>query len=151
MRLTAAVVPVLMVLGMLAVTPAALREKLAVQYDDTPHCVSEEGPWSGPGGRAARESQRSLDSIEHVGQFGGGGASGLGGCDRSFVMTTDVDVLQHYRGALRRAGWRVVQDEGHRLRAERQGRAVEVTTCGRGGVVWAGSVGDIGGALCLRQ
>jgi hypothetical protein len=151
MRLTAMAVPVLMVLGMLAVTPAALREKLAVQYDATPHCVSEEHPWSGPGGRAARESQRSLDSIEHVGQFGGGGGSGLGGCDRTFVMTTEVDVLQHYRGALRRAGWQVVQDEEHRLRAERQGSAVEVTTCGRGGVVWAGSVGDSGGAQCHRH
>ena len=107
MRLTALAVPGLMVVGMLAVTPAALREKLEVQYDTTPRCVSGEDMGPGPGSRAARESQQAFESIEHVGHFGGGGGSGVGGCDRSFVLTEDVDVLQHYRAALRTrvGGW----------------------------------------------
>ena len=151
MRLTAAGLPLLMVLGMLAVTPAALRQKLDVQYDDTPQCVSEEDMGPGPGARAARQSQAAFDSIEHIGYFGGGGASGVGGCDRSFELTEDVDVLQHYRAALRRAGWRVVEDDAHHLRAERRGTAFEVATCERGGVAWAGSVGDSGGVQCHRQ
>ena len=140
MRLVAVVIPVVMVVGMLAVTPAALREKLET-YDATPQCVPDEDLGTGPGSRAARESQRAFDSIEHVGQFGGGGGSGVGGCDRSFVLTEDVDVLQHYRVALAEAGWRLVEDDAHQLRAERDGMAFEVVTCDRGGVVWAGSDG----------
>ena len=141
MRLAAVVIPAVMVVGMLVVTPAALREKLEVQYDATPQCVPDEDMGPGPGSRAARESQRAFDSIKHVGQFGGGGGSGVGGCDRSFVLTEDVDVLQHYRVALAEAGWRLVEDDAHQLRAERDGMAFEVVTCDRGGVVWAGSDG----------
>jgi hypothetical protein len=111
MRLAAVAIPAVMVVGMLAVTPAALREKLEVQYDATPQCVPDEDMGPGPGSRAARESQRAFDSIKHVGQFGGGGGSGVGGCDRSFVLTEDVDVLQHYRVALAEAGWRLVEDD----------------------------------------
>ena len=148
MRLAAVVIPAVMVVGMLVVTPAALREKLEVQYDATPQCVPDEDMGPGPGSRAARESQRAFESIKHVGQFGGGGGSGVGGCDRSFVLTEDVDVLQHYRVALAEAGWRLVEDDAHQLRAERDGMAFEVVTCDRGGVVWAGSDAVAGGARC---
>ena len=151
MRLTAVAIPVLMVIGMLAVTPAALREKLEVQYDSTPQCVPDEDMGPGPGSRAARESQQAFESIEHVGYFGGGGASGVGGCDRSFVLIEDIDVLQHYRAALRDAGWRVVEDDAHHLRAERDGVAFEVVSCERGGVVWAGRVEHSGRARCDQQ
>lgn len=147
MRLTAAVIPVLMVLGMLAVTPAALRQKLDVQYGVAPQCLSEEaGP--GPGSRAARDSQRAFESIDHVGHFAGGGGSGVGGCDRSFILTDDVDVIGHYRAALPAAHWRVVESRTGHLRAERDGMAFEVAECGRGGVVWAGTVADRNGARC---
>ena len=80
-RLAAVAIPLLMVVGMLAVTPAALREKLAVQYDATPQCVSAEEMGPSPASRAARESQQAFESVEHVGHFGGG-SSGVGGCDR---------------------------------------------------------------------
>jgi hypothetical protein len=142
MRLVAVLVPVLMVLGMAAATPAALQRKLEVQYDAIPQCVSGEDMGPGPGTTAEQESQQAFDSIEHVGDFGGGGSSGVGGCARSFVLTEDVDVLGHYRAALPRAGWRVVEDDDRHLRAEREGMAFEVVTCDRGGVVWAGRVGD---------
>jgi hypothetical protein len=52
MRLTAVGIPVLMVVGMLVVTPAALQEKLEVQYAATPQCVSGEDGRPGPGSRA---------------------------------------------------------------------------------------------------
>jgi hypothetical protein len=143
-RLTAAVIPVLMVVAMLAVTPSALREKLRVQYDAVPQCVPREDMGPGPGQRAARESQQAFESMEHVGYFGGGGASGVGGCDRTFVLTDKVDVLAHYRTELRHAGWRTAEDDQRHLRAERDGMAFEVVTCGRGGVVWAGRVGERG-------
>jgi len=148
MRLTAMAIPVLMVIGMLAVTPTALREKLEVQYDATPQCVSGEDMGPGPGSRAQHESQQAFESIEHVGHFGGGGASGVGGCDRSFVLTEDVDVLQHYRVALHDAGWRVVEEDAHHVRAERDGMAFEVVRCEGGGVVWAGRVGVGDGPRC---
>jgi hypothetical protein len=151
MRLTALAIPVLMVLGMLVVTPSALREKLEVQFDATPQCVSDEAMGSGPGSLAARESQQAFESIDHVGHFGGGGGSGVGGCDRSFVLTEDVDVVQHYLEALPDAGWRVVEDDTHHVRAERDGMAFEVVRCGSGGVVWAGRVGNAGGATCDQQ
>lgn len=148
MRIAAGAVPLLMVLGMLAVTPSALRLKLE-QYDATPRCLFEDmGP--GPGTSAARESQRAFESIEHVGHFGGGGASGLGGCDRAFTLLDDVDVLEHYRVALPAAGWQVVEDGSDHLRAEREGTAFEVTVCGRGGVVWAGDAAIRGTSECDR-
>ncbi|CUR54961.1 conserved membrane hypothetical protein [metagenome] len=138
-RVAAASIPVLMVVLMLAVTPSALRHKLDVQYDAVPQCVSLEDMGPGPGTRAARASQQAFESIDHIGYFGGGGGSGVGGCDRSFVLTDDVDVVEHYRAALDDAGWRVVEDDGQRLRAEKDDMAFEVVDCGHGGVVWAGA------------
>jgi hypothetical protein len=151
LRRAALATPVLMVVGMLAVTPAALAQKLDVQYDTTPQCVSAEIPGPSPAARGERASQRALESIDHVGYFGGGGGAGVGGCDRSFVLLEDVDVLQHYRSALREAGWRGVEDRPPRLRAERGGMAFEVLRCGRGGVVWAGRVGRGGTIGCEPQ
>jgi hypothetical protein len=150
MRLTAVAIPVLMVIGMFAVTATALREKLRVQYDAMPQCVSREEMGPGPGSRAARESQWAFESIDHVGYFGGGGASGVGGCDRSFVLTGDVDVLQHYRSELRRTGWQTVEDDGDHLRAERDDMAFEVIKCDHGGVVWAGKVSGRATAGCQQ-
>ena len=147
MRLVAVAIPVVTAVGMFAVTTPALREKLESQYDATPRCVDDDtGP--GPGARAAQESQRAFESIEHVGHFGGGGSSGVGGCDRSFVLVEEVDVLRHYRSALPAAGWRVVEEDGDRLRAEREGMAFELVTCDHGGAVWAGGDGDRGSARC---
>ena len=147
-RVAAVAVPVVMVAGMFAVTSSALRDKLESQYDATPRCVGDEEAGPGPGTRAAQESQRAFESIEHIGYFGGGGASGIGGCDRSFVLLEDADVLGHYRSALPAAGWRVIEDGGDRLRAERNGMAFELVACERGGVVWAGRDGDRGSARC---
>ncbi len=150
MRVAALLLPVALVLGMVAVTPAALKEKLRVQYRPTPQCASFADPKErGPGVRAERESQQAFESIDHVGLFGGGGASGVGGCDRTFVvMDEDLDVLEHYRAALPRAGWRIVQNEGAHLRAERDRMAFEVVMCGEDGVVWAGRRHSGGGARC---
>ena len=58
-RWAAVLLPVGMVVGMLAVTPMALAQKLKMQYDATPQCASpdeesELGP--SPYLRAARES-----------------------------------------------------------------------------------------------
>lgn len=149
MRVAALLLPVALVLGMFAVTPAALEEKLRVQYHPTPQCASVEGlTQRGPGVRAERASQRVFESIDHVGLFGGGGASGVGGCDRTFVVVEDLDVLEHYRAALPRAGWRIVEDGEAHLRAERHRMAFEVAVCGEGGVVWAGGRQSGGGARC---
>ena len=77
LRRAALATPVLMVVGMLAVTPAALAQKLDVQYDTTPQCVSAEALGPSPAARAERASQRVLESIDHVGYFGGGGGAGV--------------------------------------------------------------------------
>lgn len=147
-RLAAVAIPVLMLGAVLVVTPAALREKLATQFSDAPQCVSADFTAPGPGADAARASQQAFDAVEHVGHFGGGGGSGVVGCDRPFLLVEEVDALEHYRAALPEAGWRVVEDEADRLRAERDGMAFEVVLCGRGGVVWAGPAGLRGGARC---
>lgn len=139
MRLTAVAIPVLMLLGMLAVTPSALGQRLE-RFDAAPQCVIE--GTDEPMATADRESQRAFDSIEHIGHFSGGGMSGVGGCSRGFVVVGDVDVLQHYRAALPAAGWEVVEDDGRHLRAHHDGLAFEVLPCPRGGVVWAGSDDD---------
>jgi hypothetical protein len=139
MRLAAVAIPVLMVLGMLAVTPSALGQKSA-KFDSAPQCVIE--GTDEPMATADRESQQSFDSIEHIGLYSGGGISGVGGCARWFVLSGDADVLQHYRAALREAGWEVVEDDGRHLRAERDGQAFEVMPCPGGGAVWTGREND---------
>ena len=137
MRLTAATIPVLVLIGMFAVTPAALQQKTEAQFGSTPQCVSEGS--DEPMATADRQSQQAFDSISHIGHFSGGGASGVGGCERRLVLTEDIDVLQHYRAALPAGGWEVVEDDGRHLRAQRDGLAFEVMPCSGGGVVWAGS------------
>jgi len=137
MRLTAVAIPVLVLIGMFAVTPAALQQKTEAQFGSTPQCVSEGS--DEPMATADRQSQQAFDSISHIGHFSGGGASGVGGCERRLVLTEDIDVLQHYRAALPAAGWEVVEDDGRHLRAQRDGLAFEVMPCSGGGVVWAGS------------
>lgn len=139
MRLTAVAIPVLMLLVMLAVTPLALGQKIG-KYDSSPQCVIE--GTDEPMASADRESQRAFDSIEHIGLYSGGGMSGVGGCSRGFAISEDVDVLQHYRAALPKAGWDVVEDDGSHLRAQHEGLAFEVMPCPGGGIVWAGSVDD---------
>lgn len=139
MRLTAGAIPVVLLLGMLAVTPSALGQKTG-KFDSAPQCVME--GTDEPMASADRESQQAFDSIEHVGLYSGGGISGVGGCARWFVLSGDVDVLQHYRAALPAAGWEVVEDDGRHLRAQRDGRAFEVRPCPGGGAVWTGSEDD---------
>lgn len=136
MRLTAVALPVLMVLGMLVVTPLALRQKAEGDYEAGPHCMTE--GFEGAGLQEVEAYQAVFDSIEHVGHFGGDGSTGAGGCDQRLVAQDDVDVLGHYRAALPAAGWRVVTDDGGRLRGERDGMAFEVVACPGGGIVWAG-------------
>lgn len=150
MRAVALAIPLLMLLAMFAVTPRALDSKREEQFSSSPRCVIEEdgAGSSGPGVEAARRSQEAFDSIEMVGVFGGGGSSGVGGCDRRFVLTGDVDVLKHYRSVLPQSGWVVVDQDGQRLRAERGDMAFEVVLCGEGGVVWAGPQDASGGATC---
>ncbi|UZX02188.1 hypothetical protein F8G81_05825 [Arthrobacter sp. CDRTa11] len=142
MRLTAVAIPVLMLVGMFAVTPLAVGQKLEVHYESAPQCVIE--GTEEPMASADRESQRAFDSISHVGDFGGGGVSGVGGCERRFVLTGDVnlDVMRHYRLALPAAGWEVVEDDGRHLRALHDGQAFEVMLCPGGGVIWTGSAAD---------
>jgi hypothetical protein len=64
------------------------------------------------------------------------------------VLTEDVDVLQHHRAKMPEAGWRIVEDDAHHLRAERDGMAFEVVRCARDGVVWAGRHDSGGEAQC---
>jgi hypothetical protein len=154
MRITALVIPVLMVLAMLAVTPSALDSKRETQFTSSPQCVypdmdlKDGENLGGPGVDSASDSQEAFDSIEHVGYFGGGGASGVIGCDRAFFLTDDTDVLAHYREALPAAGWTLVTDDGQRLRAEKDAMAFELVICDQGGVVWAGPQDLEGRAQC---
>lgn len=135
-RLTAVAILILTLLAMLTVTPWAQRQRLETQFNPTPQCVSSDS--RDDGAAAEVESQRIFDSIDHIGNFSGGGASGVGGCDRSFVVLEDVDVLQHYRAALSASGWELIEDDGRHLRAERDGQAFKVMLCSEFGVVWAG-------------
>ncbi len=140
MRITAAAVPVLMLIGMFAVTPSALGQRFEKQYVASPQCVTD--GTDEPMAAADREAQQVFDSISHIGHFNGGGMSGVGGSTRWFKLTGDVDAMQHYRTLLPAAGWKVVEDDVHHLRAHLNGRAFAVTPCPGGGVIWAGSEAD---------
>ena len=146
MRVTAVAIPVLMLLGILAVTPVGLQKRLDTQYRSAPQCVNQD--MGGPVSAAERDSQRAFDSIEHIGNFSDGGASGDGGCYRSFVLTGNLDVLEHYRAALPAADWKVIEDDPLHLRAVRDGLAFEVITGPGGGIVWAGNKNESCGAPC---
>ena len=112
---------------------------METRFGSAPHCLRGLEGGLGPGPDAMREAQRVFDSIEHVGYFSGGASGGVSGCEEGFVVLDDVDVLQHYRTALVDAGWQVIEDDGHRLRAQREGIALEVVMCDSGhGGVWAG-------------
>lgn len=138
-RWPAVAIPVLLLFGTLAATPFALGQK-SEQYDAGPQCATQGIRNMAPEAqRAIQQAQQAFDSIEHVGRFGGGSSVGTDGCDRQLEAGRDVNVVQHYRAALLRAGWQVVEDDGSRLRAERDGMAFEVITCPGGGAVWAGS------------
>lgn len=141
-RWAAVAIPVVMLLTMLALTPVALRQKIEAQYDSVPQCVSEDS--GEPAATAERQSQEAFDSLEHIGSFNRGGASGVGGCYRSLEVSAEVDVLGHYRDTLSEAGWDVVEDDENHLRAQRDGMAVEVALCPGGAVVWAGNDDDVG-------
>ncbi len=139
-RVAAAAVPLLTVVGVLAATPVALAGKLDAQYGAAPRCVvdADAGTVPSPGSRAARRSQRTLDSVPHRVLFHGGGGSGVGGCDRGFVVPPGLDVVARYRHDLEAAGWRVVPTADDGLRAERGRRGLEVVVCAREGRIWAG-------------
>lgn len=136
--LAAAALPVLLVLGVLATTPLAVQKKLAVQYDASPDCVAGLEGERGPGVTGARRAQATFDGIEHVGRFGGGGSSGVDGCDRTLTAVDGEDVLAHYRRTLPADGWRVTESGDGHLRAERDGAAFEVRGAGTDWVVWTG-------------
>jgi len=149
MRVSAVALPVVMLLGMLALTPVALAQKTQSQYSAAPQCSSED--FGEPAATDVRQAQQAFDSIEHLGYFSGDGQSGPGGCDRRFALSTDLDVLEHYRAALPAAGWDVVEDDGQHLRAQRDGMAFEVLPCPGGGIAWAGpATGDDFGTQCAH-
>lgn len=119
--------------------PSGTGQAMETRFGSAPHCLRGLEGGLGPGPDAMREAQRVFDSIEHVGYFSGGASGGVSGCEEGFVVLDDVDVLQHYRTALVDAGWQVIEDDGHRLRAQREGIAFEVVMCDSGhGGVWAG-------------
>lgn len=72
MRLTAVAIPVLMLLGMLAVTPWALGQRGA-NFDSAPQCVMK--GTDEPLVTADRESQQAFDPIEHTGLWRGNGCA----------------------------------------------------------------------------
>ena len=136
----AVAVPVLMLLGTWLTAPMALDRKLEDQFASVPQCLDDEMT-TGPGAEAAREAQETFDSIDHVGWFGGGGSTGVGGCDRTMTLTGDMedtDVVGHYAEVLEADGWSVVEEEPGGLRAERDGTAFEVRGEGSGWTVWTG-------------
>lgn len=73
MRLTAAAIPVLKLIGTFAVTPSALGQRLEAQFASTPQCVTE--GTDEPMATADREYQQVFDSISHIGNFSGAGMS----------------------------------------------------------------------------
>lgn len=143
-------IPFIMLLGMFAVTSLAQRQKVESQLDSTPQRlgIDSNDPEAAEAAAAEQESQRIFDSIEHIGDFSAGGESGVGGCDRHFVFTEDIDALEHYRSTLTMAGWDVIEDNESRLRAERNVLAFKVLLCSEGGVVWAGKATDSFGTTC---
>jgi hypothetical protein len=133
----AVAIPALMVLAVWVTGPMAVQQKLEQQFDAVPQCVDDEMT-AGPGADGARAAQETFDSIDHVGWFGGGGGSGADGCDRTLTLTERTDVVGHYEQVLEADGWTVVEEEPAMLRAEKGGRAFEVSGGGLDWTVWTG-------------
>jgi hypothetical protein len=138
----AAALPLLMLVAIWLTGPMALEKKLEQQYDATPQCVDDEMTTS-PAADGARAAQATFDSIDHVGWFGGGGGSGVGGCDRTMLLLEPTDVVGHYDEVLTADGWTIVDEQPALLRAEKDGRAFQVSGEGPDWTVWAGPTGGV--------
>ena len=65
MRVTAVAIPVLMLLGILAVTPVGLQKRLDAQYDSAPQCVNQDmgGTVSAAGWQVVEDDRLHLRAL----------------------------------------------------------------------------------------
>lgn len=131
----------LAVLGLLAMPVAQVAgvETKWDRYQAAPDCVGEFR--SGPAAPVVRAAQAAYDEIEHPGRFGGGGSSGIDGCETGLSVRGDGDVLAAYRDQLPQLGWTVTADSADLLRAERGGQEIEVRPDAEGARIWIGPAG----------
>ena len=107
------------------------------RYPATPNCTDEFD--GGPAMAVTQAAQRAYESIEHPAPFSGGGSSGEVGCASELMVRGEEDPADHYRTALRDAGWTVTVDTDVVLRAEQREQAFELAQdAGGAWTVWIG-------------
>jgi hypothetical protein len=103
----------------------AVQEKYE-RLDDTPRCVFE-GMGSGPAAAAARAAEAAFAELDHPSKVGGGGSSGMDGCDRQLLDISMAEAAGWYPAELERHGW-TVRDKGPRgVTATRAGQVFRLT------------------------
>lgn len=132
---------VLAVLGLLAMPIAQVLgvETKWDRYEAAPDCVDEFR--SGPAVPVVQAAQAAYEEIKHPGRFGGGGSSGIDGCETGVSVRGGGDVLAAYRDQLPQLGWTVTADSDDLLRAERDGQEIEVRPDAQGARIWIGPAG----------
>jgi hypothetical protein len=105
------------------------------RYPATPGCTAE--LTSGPAVPVVRAAESAFEELDHPGPFTGGGSSGIDGCSSELVVRDGTDPRPAYRRSLAEHGWTVERDDD-RLRAVRDGQALELTRSDGAWTVWIG-------------
>ena len=93
---------------------------------------------SRPAVPVVRAAQAAFEEIDHPGRFGGGGSSGIDGCETEMALRDGQAALPPYREQLPELGWTIVTDSPDLLRAERDGQAIELRPSDGGAWIWIG-------------
>jgi hypothetical protein len=109
------------------------------RFDAIPNCV--QGFRAGPAVPVVRAAQAGFAELDHPGPFGGGGGSGVDGCDRPLEVKENFDVSAAYRHTLRATDWQIDNDKPDRITAVKDGQAFEASQDEDGSWwVWIGPV-----------
>lgn len=79
--------------------------------------------------------EKAFAELDHPDRFGGGGSSGVDGCETGLLNVTYPAAAAHYRDELPRAGWTIDRDDASRLQAHRGDLVLTVRRTPRGEVV----------------
>ncbi|HET7691175.1 MAG TPA: hypothetical protein VFK41_12370 [Nocardioidaceae bacterium] len=99
------------------------------KYDDladSPRCVVG-GMGSGPAAAAAQAAENSFAELDHPSKVGGGGSSGVDGCDRPLLDISIEEAAGWYPAELERHGWTVDDAGDRRVTATRDGQVFRLT------------------------
>ncbi|HEX6246410.1 MAG TPA: hypothetical protein VFZ64_00950 [Nocardioidaceae bacterium] len=108
------------VLGTVLALLAGGAQAAMAKYDTlpvVPSCDAQE--FAPPIEEMLTRVEEAFAELDHPDRFGGGGSTGVDGCETGLLNVTYAEAASHYRDELRRAGWTIGRDEATLLQARR--------------------------------